>query len=74
MRYFWLAVQIQESGKFYAYAMRVCESENLVSILSREGFATANICKSKKQAAETVTAWNEAHKANGRYMFDTPQF
>lgn len=74
MRYFWLAVQIQENGKFYAYAVRVCESDNLVSKLSREGLVTANICKSKKQAAEMVTAWNNAHKVNGRYMFDTPQF
>ena len=74
MRYFWLAVQIQENGKFYACIMRVGESDNLVSKLSLKGFTTANICKSKKQAAEIVTFWNEAHKANGRYMFDTPQF
>ena len=69
MKNVWLACQIEENGKFYAYAMRVSTADNLVSKLSRESLVTANICTSKKEAAATVNAWNTAHKANGKYMF-----
>lgn len=69
MKYTWLALQIEENGKFYAYASRVSTADNLVSKLSRKSLVTANICTSKKEAAETVNAWNTAHKANGKYMF-----
>ena len=69
MKYTWLALQIEENGKFYAYASRVSTAENLVSKLSRKSLVTANICTSKKEAAATVDAWNAAHKANGKYMF-----
>ena len=69
MKYTWLALQIEENGKFYAYASRVSMADNLVSKLSRKSLVTANICTSKKEAAATVDAWNAAHKANGKYMF-----
>ena len=69
MKYTWLALQIEENDKFYAYAMRVSTADNLVSKLSRESLVTANICTSKKEAASLVDTWNEAHKANGKYMF-----
>ena len=69
MKYTWLALQIEENGKFYAYASRVSTADNLVSKLSRESLVTANICTSKKEAAATVNACNTAHKANGKYMF-----
>lgn len=69
MEYTWLALQIEENGKFYAYASRVSTAENLVSKLSRKSLVTANICTSKKEAAALVNTWNEAHKANGKYMF-----
>lgn len=69
MKHTWLALQIEENGKFYAYSMRVSTADNLVSKLSRKSLVTANICTSKKEAAATVDAWNAAHKANGKYMF-----
>ena len=74
MKYTWLALQIEENGKFYAYAIRVSTAENLVSKLSRKSLVTANICTSKKEAAAMVDAWNAAHKENGKYMFDNPAF
>lgn len=74
MKYTWLALQIEENGKFYAYAIRVSTAENLVSKLSRKSLVTANICTSKKEAAAMVDAWNAAHKENGKYMFDNPKF
>lgn len=69
MKYTWLALQIEENGKFYAYASRVSTADNLVSKLSRKSLVTANICTSKKDATALVNAWNTAHKANGKYMF-----
>lgn len=74
MKYYWIAAQIKENGKNYAYALRVSTSDNLVSKLSRESIVAANICESKKQAAEIVTAWNEGYKENGSYMFADPAF
>ena len=69
MKYTWLALQIEENGKFYAYASRVSTADNLVSKLSRKSLVTANICTSKKEAAAMVDSWNAAHKENGKYMF-----
>ncbi len=36
--------------------------------------APATACSTKKEAAELVTAWNDAYKANGEYLFDSPAF
>ena len=33
MKYFYIAVQVEESGKYYAYAVKVSESDNLLSKL-----------------------------------------
>ena len=48
MKYYWIAAQIKENGKSYAYALRVSTSDNLISKLSRESIVAANICESKK--------------------------
>lgn len=74
MRHFYIAIQIEESGKYYAYALKVSENDNLLSKLKIKGIATANICPTKKQAAAIVESWNTAHKANNRYLFDSPNF
>lgn len=66
----YIAVQIEENGKYYAYAVPVAMCENLVEKLNIKGLITANICDSRKDAAEIVTHWNACHKANGKYLFD----
>ena len=38
------------------------------------GLQVAHLCSPKKEAAELVTAWNDAYKANGEYLFDSPAF
>lgn len=70
MKYFYIAVQVEEGGKYYAYAVKVSESDNLLSKLKIKNIVTANICRTKKQAAALVEHWNNAHKANNKYMFD----
>lgn len=65
----YIAVQMTENGKNYAYAVKVSESDNLLSKLAIKGITAANLCGSRKEAEEVVTTWNEAFKNNGSYMF-----
>jgi len=66
----YIAVQIKENEKFYAYAIKVSESDNLLSKLEIKNIITANICDTKKRARLIVGDWNTRFKANGRYLFD----
>lgn len=65
----WLAVQEKRGDKFYAYALGVSCSDNLVSLLDRYGIFTANICESKKRAEDISEAWNNGYKASGSYLY-----
>lgn len=71
MKYFYIAVQVIENGKMYAYYIRENSSRNLWHDLSRiPGICSANIMPTKKAAAATVEAWNAGFKESGIYMFD----
>lgn len=70
MKNFYIAVQIKEDDKFYAYLVKVSKNDNLLSNLEIPGIITANICQTKKEAESLVKYWNDIHKANNRYMFD----
>ena len=70
MKYFYIAVTVAENDKYYAYAVKVSESDNLLSKLNIKGILHANIYPSKKKAAEVVKTWNASYKANGTYLFD----
>lgn len=73
MKNFYIAVQVEENEKLYAYVIKVSSSDNLLSKLTIKNIITANICKTKKEAEALVENWNEGHKANNRYMFaDAP--
>lgn len=74
MKNFYIAVEIKENGKYYAYAMKTSTSDNLLSKLEIKGIQFANLCKTKHEAEEVVEMWNAAHKANNRYLFDSPTF
>jgi hypothetical protein len=69
MKIFYIAVQICENEKYYAYIVKATESDNLLSKLSIQNVITANICPTKKRAAEIVEFWRECYKRNGNYMF-----
>lgn len=67
----WIAVNITENGKNYAYAFHVLGYDNLAAKFKDiRGLLSANICATKKDAADLVTCWNECYKANGEYLFD----
>lgn len=65
----YIAVTIEENGRFYSYVIKTGNQNNLLAVLHIAGIVTANICDTFKAAKEIVTAWNENYKANGTYMF-----
>lgn len=73
-KYYYIVVTVSENGKFYSYAVKVSPFDNLVSKFCIKNLVSANICTTKKHAAELVKAWNDSFKHNGRYMFDSPAF
>lgn len=70
MKNHYIAVQIKENDKLYAYVVKVLESDNLIAKLDIGNIITANICRSKKEAESIARHWNACHKANGKYLFD----
>lgn len=66
----YMVVTVTESEKNFSYVLCVSGSSNLVSVLSGiRGLTSANVCKSRKAAAEIAECWNDGYKANGTYMF-----
>lgn len=74
MKNFYIAVQIKENDKWYAYTVKVESYDNLLSKLKIPNIITANICQSKKEAESWVQCWNDTWKADNRYMFDSVCF
>ena len=70
MKSFWIAADVEENGKGYAFAFKVSENDNLKYRLADiQNLYSAYIMPSKKAASKVVTVWNDAHKACGNYMF-----
>ena len=69
---FYFAVSVSdEKNNRYAYAIKVSEGKNILSVLSNhKNIEYAEICHTKKHAAELVTKWNRDYKNNGTYMFN----
>lgn len=69
---YWLAVQIQKSGKYSAAVIPVNETTNIFSKLSViPGIVAANICDTNKAATQIVHAWVDGFRAAGVFMYDT---
>ena len=69
MKNYYIAVQIEEDGKLYAYALKVNTMDNLLSKLEINNIVVANLCDTKKKAEELVNLWNESFKSNKTYLF-----
>ena len=69
MKNTYISVSVQEGGKYYAYTLPVSGSDNLLAKLNIKGITHANICQTKKEAAQTAEQWNDSYKANGTYLF-----
>lgn len=67
----YLALTIEENGKFYSYVLETKSNRNLVSVFAGiRGLVSANVCDTLRKANEIVRAWCDAYKANGTYLFD----
>lgn len=74
MKNIYLAIEIKENGKYYAFAETIRTGENLIPFIKRYQSDITHLCKTRKQAEEIVTQWNAVYKANGTYLFDYPIF
>lgn len=74
MKYFYIVVTVYENEKYYSYAIKVSENDNLLAKLKIKGIINANICHTKKEAYNLVERWRDIYKKAGTYMFDSPQF
>lgn len=71
MKKIYIAVTIEENGKYYSYTMPIATGMNIISKL--DGIRNAKVlhlCESKRKADELTTFWNNSYKANGTYLFD----
>ena len=67
-----LALTIEENGKFYSWAYKTSSRNNLCSVLAGiANLVSANVCDSFSKAKDIVSAWNDTYRANGTYLFDS---
>lgn len=60
---------------YYAYVVKIGENENLKSSLDCiGGLKSANICPTKKAAAELVRFWNRCYIENGTALYSGMSF
>lgn len=74
MKNFYFAIIIEENKKYYSYALKVNETDNLISKLKIKNIYAANICTTKKQAAALVEYWRACFKANNTYLLSEAGF
>ena len=71
---YWVAVQVEENGKYSAVAVPCGEYENIWAKLAKiPGIVAANIYDTKKAAAQTIEAWRDGFRAAGVYMWDSAE-
>nr|DAV16890.1 MAG TPA: Interleukin-13 [Caudoviricetes sp.] len=60
---------------YYAYVIRIGENENLKNSLDCiGGLKSANLCPTKKAAAELVRFWNRCYIENGTALYSGTSF
>ena len=74
MKNFYAVAQVNQNGKYYAYMLKLSESDNLASKLKIKNLYAANLFETKKKAETAVKIYNDQFKANGEYLFDEIEF
>lgn len=71
MKYFYYVFQIEENEKYYAWAVKISEVENLLSRIQRtKNLICVHQCKTFSDAKNISASWNSCHKLYGTYLFD----
>ena len=77
--YTYLAIQIEEDGKFFAYVKKWHNCDNMMILLDfnnrnngeiNRKILTVNIADTKKAADEIVKNWNDNWSKQGKYFYD----
>lgn len=72
MKNFYIAIQTRENGLYYAYCIKVSESQNIYTHLAAiPHIISANIYPTKKAAYAAVDNWNATFKMLGNSLLDT---
>lgn len=72
----YIAFTYEENGKYYSWAERYTDSNNLLAVLKRAAgsdggkIVTANMYDTKKKACEVVELWREGYKRDNKALFD----
>lgn len=74
MKKIYIAIQVEENEKYYAFAETIRTGENLKPFIERYNANVFHLCESRKQAEELIIRWNATYKANNNYLFDNPSF
>ena len=70
MKNFYAVAQVNQNGKYYAYMLKLSESDNLASKLKIKNLYAVNLFETKKKAETMVKIYNHQFKANGENLFD----
>ena len=71
MKKIYIAIQVEENQKYYAFADAIRIGENLKPFIKRYPNAvTLHLCENRKQAEEIAAQWNKTAKNNKQYLFD----
>ena len=71
MKYFYLAISINENGKKYAYIRRISHQDNIANMFKNTPVEIATIRPTKKDAIRVVNHWNAVYIANNCHLFET---
>ena len=72
MKYFYIAITIEENEKYYSYVIKANTQENLLPKLKIKNIVTATIAPTEQKAKNLVNLWNIIAKGNNQYLFDEP--
>ncbi len=69
----YFAADDKNKNKLCAHVMEVPRNTNLAHYFTNFPYLeVAHLCRSRKEAENVVTAWNEIHRQNGEYGFQEP--
>ena len=66
---FYIAITIEENGKFWSYVIKHSATSNLLSTLKIKNIINATLYNTKKEAAAVVSLWNTEYIMNGASLF-----
>jgi hypothetical protein len=70
MKYFYIAVTIEENKKYYSYVIKANNQENLLPKLKIKNIVNATLTATKQRAENLVNLWNAMYKTNNQYLFN----